>query len=143
MKIKLSVIVAVVCLSVKTMVGQTNGMGGDKDKHGCRASAGYTFSVIKNDCIRVFEQEIKLDETNAKGTSTSIAAVIFSEDKTKAEVFIPGVEGGTILLREGQEGNYKWKKGRYSLLQNGSNGYTLLKRKKIIFNSPVSKGNPS
>ena len=132
MKRTVSVMGAVICLSVKTMVGQT--AGGDKDKHGCRASAGYTFSVIKNDCIRVFEQEIKLNEVNPTGMSTSISAVIFSDDKTKAEVFMPGKKGGIILLRQGTEGNYNWKKGKLSLVEKDKE-FILSKGKKIVFTS--------
>ena len=139
MKKVVPAIAILICLAVNTMVGQTK-VGDDKDEHGCRASAGYTFSVIKNECIRVFEQEIKLDEANPTGTSTTVAAVIFDEDKTKAEVFIPNVKGGIILLREGQAGNYKWKKGKLSLLDKGKEGYVLLKKKKTLFKSPIVTG---
>ena len=36
-------------------------VGGDSDAHGCKASAGYTWSVVKNECIRIFESGIRLD----------------------------------------------------------------------------------
>lgn len=32
-------------------------VGGDKDKHGCIASAGYTWSEAQKDCIRLWEKE--------------------------------------------------------------------------------------
>jgi hypothetical protein len=57
--------------------------GGDRDAHGCIGSAGYTYSQIKKDCVRVFEQKIKLTEVAPKGSSTSMAAVIFSKDLKK------------------------------------------------------------
>jgi|SRR3954463_3919085 len=129
------VISVMIYLSVKTMVGQT--VGGDKDKHGCRISAGYTFSIIKNECVRVFEQQIQLSEVNPTGTSSSISAVIFSEDKKRAEVFIPGSKAGVILSRKGKEGSYVWKKGKISLVPKGK-GYTLLKATKAIFSSEGS-----
>lgn len=31
-------------------------VGGDKDKHGCIASAGYTWSEVQKDCIRLWEK---------------------------------------------------------------------------------------
>ncbi len=65
-------------------------LGGDKDAHGCKASAGYTFSYIKNDCVRTFEQKVQLKEQNPKGSYTTNAAVIFSKDMKKAEVFCSG-----------------------------------------------------
>src|SRR5687767_2417267 len=39
----------------------TTVIGGDKDEHGCIGSAGYTWSVVKDSCIRLFERGIKLD----------------------------------------------------------------------------------
>lgn len=94
-------------------VGGTTGVGADKDAHGCKASAGYTFSYIKNDCVRTFEQKIQLKEQNAKGTSTSNAAVIFSKNMKKAEVFIPESTSGVILNKVGKKA--LWKRGEYEL----------------------------
>jgi hypothetical protein len=131
---KISTIGVMVLLSMKTIIGQNNTMGGDKDEHGCRASAGYTFSIIKNDCVRLFEQEIQLDEVGPEDSSISTTAVIFNADSSQVEVFIPGCESGIVLNRTGMEGNYIWKKGRISLLQQGK-GYVLKKGKKAIFSS--------
>lgn len=123
---------ACIILSVSSMIAQT--VGNDKDEHGCRASAGYTFSIIKNECIRLFEQEIQLNEVNPSGTSTSLSAVIFSDDKKKAEIFIPESKSGIILTRKGKEGNYVWKKGTFSLTQKDKK-YILKKSGKVIFSS--------
>ena len=105
--------------------------GDDRDEHGCIASAGYTYSLIKKTCVRVFEQKIQLKEVNPKGTSTSIAAVIFSEDNKKAEVFLPGLTPSQILVRKGTRDNYIWKKG--GLVLSKKNGYELKKDGKLIF----------
>jgi hypothetical protein len=136
---KLSAIGALIFLSIKTISGQSNMPGGDVDVHGCRASAGYTFSVIKNECIRVFEQEIQLNEVHPEGTSSSISAVIFSKDTKKAEVFIPGSAGGVILSRTGKKGSYVWTKGEVSLSQK-TNAYILKKANRIIFSSEAQTG---
>lgn len=130
---KLSTIGALILLSIKTVTAQ-NTMGGDKDVHGCRASAGYTYSVIKKDCVRIFEQEIQLNEVQPEGTSSSISAVIFSKDTKKAEVFIPGSAAGVILSRTGKKGNYTWKKGDISLSQKDKI-YILKRADKVIFSS--------
>lgn len=108
-------------------------MGGDKDAHGCKASAGYTFSIIKNECVRVFEQKIKLTETKPAGSSTSMCAVIFSADNKKAEVFLKdGAESSQILVRKGKKGHYSWTKGNLSLAKNKT-GYELKKDNVIIY----------
>jgi hypothetical protein len=136
---QLSTIGALIFLSINTITGQSNTVGGDKDEHGCRASAGYTFSVIKNDCVRIFEQEVQLNEVHPEGTSTSISAVIFNKNKKKAEVFIPGSAAGVILSRKGKKGSYVWKKGDISLSQK-EKGYILQKADKVIFSSEVQAG---
>lgn len=32
-------------------------VGGDKDEHGCLGSAGYSWCVVKNKCLRVWEEK--------------------------------------------------------------------------------------
>lgn len=91
---------------------QKSPKGGDKDVHGCIGSAGYTYSQIKNDCVRVFEQKIKLNEVNSDKSYTSMTAVIFSKDMKRAEIFIPDGNAKSIILnREGK--SKKWKSGSY------------------------------
>ena len=58
-------------------------VGNDKDAHGCKGSAGYCWSELKQKCIRPFELPLKL----LNKEKTSETGVIFSEDSTKAEVF--------------------------------------------------------
>jgi hypothetical protein len=103
-------------------------VGADRDKHGCIGSAGYVHSTIKKDCIRVFEQNIKLTEFSPRGSSTSMAAVIFSKDSFKAEVFLPSYNGGQILIRKGK---YTWQKGQL-VLRNKAN-FELFENTKLIF----------
>ena len=40
--------------------GRRNRVGGDRDKHGCIGSAGYQWSEVQQDCIRVFEKGIRM-----------------------------------------------------------------------------------
>ena len=82
---------------------------------------------------------MQLNEVNPTGTSTSLSAVIFNDDRKKAEVFIPGEPGGIILSRKGKEGSYAWKKGKLCLLQKDK-GYALKKSNKIIFSSDPTTG---
>jgi hypothetical protein len=87
-------------------------VGGDRDVHGCIGSAGYTYSQIKNDCVRVFEQKIKLNEVGSDKGYTTMTAVIFSKDMKRAEIFIPDGNAKSIILNK--EGKSKiWKSGSY------------------------------
>ncbi|WP_343609140.1 hypothetical protein [Chryseobacterium oranimense] len=112
-------------------------LGGDKDVHGCRSSAGYTYSQIKNDCVRVFEQKIKLKEVNSDKSYTSMTAVIFSKDMKRAEIFIPdGNAKSIILVREGK--SKMWKSGSYIketyvLVPYKKTGYQIKKDDVVIY----------
>lgn len=107
-------------------------VGGDKDAHGCKGSAGYTYSQIKNDCVRTFEQKIKLTEVKPKGSSTSMAAVIFSKDMKKAEVFLAEANSGSLILTRLGKGK-AWKNGGYVLVPYKKNGYQLKKNNVVVY----------
>lgn len=86
--------------------------GGDRDRHGCIASAGYTWSQVRRDCIRVFEEGVRLVPAHVK---TSVAAyVVFSPDHSRAELFLPGKKEHPVLKRKGGI----WKKKSYILVSD-------------------------
>ncbi|SIQ51633.1 hypothetical protein SAMN05880574_11520 [Chryseobacterium sp. RU37D] len=99
-------------------------LGGDKDAHGCKGSAGYTYSQIKNDCVRVFEQKIQLNEVKSEKGYTTGTAVIFNKNMSKAEVFIPDGSAKSIIL-ERQGKSKSWKSGSHI-----KNSYVLVPYKK-------------
>ncbi len=72
-------------------------VGNDADSHGCKASAGYSWSVLKNECIRLWETGVQLSSIDNKASYTSIATVIINDDKTKAELFIVGEKNSIVL----------------------------------------------
>jgi len=112
-------------------------LGGDRDVHGCIGSAGYTYSQIKNVCIKVFAQKIKLKEVSSDKSSTSMTAVIFSKDMKKAEIFIPEGNAKSIILdREGK--SKMWKSGSYIketyvLVPYKKAGYQIKKDDVVIY----------
>lgn len=59
-------------------------VGGDQDDHGCKTSAGYTWSVIKKECIRAFELKPKMIDPN---NSAFAGYVLFSPDNKQVELF--------------------------------------------------------
>ncbi len=73
--------------------------GNDADEHGCKPSTGYTWSVIKNDCIRIWESGTQLQPigTTSEGEAQFIACAIVSEDHTQAELFLKDIKGSILL----------------------------------------------
>ena len=96
--------------------------GGDADEHGCKASAGYQWSAVKKECIRVFESGIRLNPVAAGLDRTTSAFVVFptGPEDAEAEIFLPG-SSKTVILK-GKNGAWAgdtlslaYMKGQYSL----------------------------
>ncbi len=74
-------------------------VGTDADEHGCRASAGYQWSVLQQQCIRVFELPVQIISQD----STTRTGLIISADRSQAEVFSPS---GHFVLNKTVEFQY-------------------------------------
>lgn len=107
--------------------------GSDRDKHGCIGSAGYTYSVIKKDCIQIFNQEVKLQGVG-EGSYSTQTCVIFNESKKKAEIFLPDMAGSVILKRKQKDGKIWWEKSGIQLSEI-ENGLELKKDGVLIYKS--------
>lgn len=106
---------------------KTNVVGADADEYGCKASAGYTWSILKKECVRLFEAGTKLDHAEDGKTYTTVSYVIF--DGNKAELFLD-TQKGSIILERKSEGD-SWNKDDYQLIP--WKGYVLKKAGKIIY----------
>lgn len=68
-------------------------VGADHDEHGCKGSAGYTWSLIRQDCIRSFELPLQLTNKD----NSFLAGVAFASDSSRVEIF---TKDGTMLLNK-------------------------------------------
>ncbi|AXB57166.1 hypothetical protein HYN86_11405 [Flavobacterium fluviale] len=101
-------------------------VGADADSHGCKASAGYTWSTLKKECIRIFEGT-KLSHYDDGKTYTTASYVIFDGDK--AELFLD-TQKESIILERNSEGD-SWVNGDWQLIP--WKGYVLKKNGKILY----------
>lgn len=90
-------------------------IGGDADEHGCKTSAGYTWSEVRKDCIRLFEAGVKLNDSK-NANATSVAYLVFSVDSLNAELFVPQQKGSVLLHRTEQA----WENETYSAYRKGN-----------------------
>ena len=88
---------------------QNTMIGNDRDPHGCIGSAGYTWSVVKNKCIRIFEEGTPFFSYNQRSgaiDSTQVAYVVLSDDLSKAEVFFGNADKPVVMdslaVKEGE-----------------------------------------
>ncbi len=111
-------------------------IGADKDENGCLASAGYTWSKLNKECVRIFTG-IQLNPANNLNTDdeTLCAYVLFNEKADKAEVFLPD-EKSFILSRSGE--GKPWIKDEYQLIPK--NGYVLTKGGATIYSGDGQVG---
>lgn len=102
----------------------------DKDENGCLSSAGYVWSKVNNECVKGYSG-IQLNPMNeaTNEDETASAYVLFNEDASQAEVFLPKDTSSIVLTRsaEGKPWVYKdwqliaWK--GYVLKKGGENKY--------------------
>lgn len=102
-------------------------VGGDVDINGCKASSGYTWSILKNNCVRIFEAGTKLSHFDEEKEYTTAAYVIFEGDK--AELFLD-TQKETIILERKSEGE-PWIGDDWQLIP--WKGYVLKKGDKIMY----------
>jgi hypothetical protein len=105
--------------------------GSDKDEHGCIGSAGYTWSVVRKECIRIFEAGTRLNPTNAVADKTTSAFVVFDKYEGNAEVYIPG-QPGSVILEYGKKNSEIWFNEDWHLGKTGK-GLFLKKDTAILY----------
>jgi hypothetical protein len=103
-------------------------VGAGEDLHGCKSSAGYTWSELEKECIRIFEKGTRLTPVKSEtGEILMPAFVIFKGDK--AEVFMQ-TEKAPIVMERKSEGE-PFINGDWHLIS--WKGYVLKKGKRIMF----------
>lgn len=81
-------------------------VGSDKDEHGCIASAGYIWSEVQKDCIRLWEKGVRMESVADKENT---AYIVFASDSLQVELFFSGDQPNEILDRRSLPGgDYAW-----------------------------------
>ncbi len=114
-----------------TAPSKTQPANAASNTHNCDTSAGYVWSTFKNSCVLPYEAGITLLPIDVTLDPRQAAFLIFNEDETEAEVFIPGREGSFILERKGQEGGYTWVSGKLTVF--AWKGYVLQESGKTLY----------
>ena len=86
-------------------------VGGDKDDHGCLGSAGQTWSELKQKCLQLFEEGLRLNPVSTEGSAVISAFVVESEDQSKLELFLPEEDGSIILDKKA---THQYENGAYT-----------------------------
>lgn len=99
--------------------------GGDADEHGCRASAGYQWSEVRQECIRIFEKGVRLEPQAAHLNASVSAFVVLPRglDRSRVELFLPEAGNKALLLRRVSAD--QWSAERYVLTSKSGDRYEL------------------
>lgn len=93
-------------------------LGGEKDKHGCIASTGETWSELKQECLQIFNVGERLNPIGVEAPDAVISAfVLFNDDKSKAELFLRDEETNPILDKS-EDGNYQNEMYKYNVAES-------------------------
>lgn len=100
-------------------------VGNDRDAHNCIGSAGYSWSEVRQSCIRVWEDGVALEDRTVE-TPTSSAYIIAGADNENMELFLP--IGGSVMLKSTSGGKLRqWQDGDevYTLVEDAANGFVV------------------
>lgn len=77
----------------------------------CVPSKGYIWSTIKNKCVQVWKEGIRLNSRQPvpQGQPVLSLFIIFNKDKTCAELFMPGKKSSTVLNQYIEDDSCYWK----------------------------------
>lgn len=115
-------------------------VGNDKDEHGCMTSAGYTWSEVQKDCIRLWEKGVRMTSV---GDAKKSLFLVFSPDSTQVELFFSEENvPNEILDRRGlPAGGYVWNveddDTKNVRLENGE--WTVSQRAKLVYKQAKDK----
>ena len=94
------------CGNSQSKKSEGNKVGDDRDAHGCIASAGYTWSEVLKDCIRLWEKGVRVADVADKEKA---AYIVFSPDSLQVELFFSDDRPSEILDRRSlPAGGYAW-----------------------------------
>lgn len=109
----------------------------DEDENGCLASAGYIWSKMNKECVKIYSG-IQLNPASnpTNEDETKSAFILFSENGNQAEIFFPD-NTETIIVSRQSEGK-PWIKDDWQLIP--WKGYVLKKGTEIKFTGDAELG---
>ncbi|GHA95019.1 hypothetical protein GCM10009069_17520 [Algimonas arctica] len=103
--------------------------GGDRDSHGCIPSAGYTWSEALEECVRLFEVGIPLENMQDLESPSIAYLIVGSSDQI--ELFRPN--GDTVQLFKSEADVWQDTDKIYTVKLNTPAQYTVFKDGRTLF----------
>jgi len=132
----LSLLLTICAFTVSCKQPSAPKVGADRDAHNCIASAGYTFSQVRQACIRIWEDGLSF--TDVKNPNATMGTfVVFSTDFSQAELFIPE-QPVQLLSRQGHSWtapNSVWRLVRHPALVGQQENWELFQKDTLRYDA--------
>lgn len=103
----------------------------DKDENGCLASAGYVWSKVNKECVKVFTGMQLNPTSNLENEDETVSAyILFNEEGDQAELFLPKETSSLVLTQESKD--KPWVFEDWQLIKE-KDGYSIKKAEKPMF----------
>ena len=103
----------------------------DKDENGCLASAGYIWSKVNKECVKVFTGMQLNPTSNLENEDETLSAyILFNEEGDQAELFLPKETSSLVLTQPSKE--KPWVFEDWQLMKE-KDGYSIKKADKSMF----------
>ena len=110
-------------------------VGADRDGHNCIASAGYTYSVVRGECVRLWEVGTALTPVVQIEEPVLVAYVVQDESGKEAEVFLPDITQGLIMSRDDDADIPTWTANGWNLTYDPDQGWKLSQGGEVVYAS--------
>lgn len=137
--------VSLLLVSCNSQFPKRNALGGAKDKHGCLASAGQTWSELRQTCLQIFNEGIRLNPIQLNKKEAVVSAfVLFDDKKDKVEVFLPSETPNLILTKTKghwfENGEYRYDAQSGTLWIKGVAKYQMEAMENLIVYYDIAVG---
>ena len=121
----------------------TQMVGNDRDAHNCIASAGYTWSQVRQSCIRLWEEGTALTPVIEIENPVLVAYVVRSANWKEAEIFLPNMKGSVVLTLQVNPEQTEWisTDGQWHLYYNDKQGWLLTQNDAAVYQAPAQADN--
>ncbi|MBB1140935.1 hypothetical protein [Myroides sp. WP-1] len=104
-------------------------IGGEKNDHGCLVAAGETWSELRQKCLKIFEEGTRLNPVHEDSSAVISAFVLFNDDQSKVELFLPEESSKALILDKKDaevygDATYSFNAKEGTLYVNGKKQYT-------------------
>ena len=118
-------------------------VGNDRDAHNCISSAGYTWSNVRQACIRLWEEGTALTPVTEIENPVLVGYVVRSANWKEAEIFLPNRKGSVVVTLQPVPDQTQWvsEDGQWQLFYSEKQGWLLTQNGVAVYQAGPQEDN--